>query len=195
MVQKKGRKTLVTTLVVIGVIVLVVAIIVAVRALSSKPTDTTSTTSTNDSPALTEEAEKTQKPSSTTTPEETTAQSTVDPATVSTVSIEPMSLNVSYIKGIGGFDYEVKRAPNGTKYVQFSSTKLVGTKCTDDVGSFASIIDSPTADESTTLAETATVDGTSYGLSLADPTCTSDPTLLQQYQSAFSEAFTLLKKM
>jgi hypothetical protein len=192
--QNKGRKKLFTALAIIGALLLIV---VAFWMLNNKPDDTSSdaaNTTDKDSPAISEEANKTDEPVKS-TPVETSTEPAIDPATVSTVAIEPMTVNVTYLKGVGGFDYEVLRTPSGTKYVQFSSSKLVGTKCTDDEGAFASIIDTPAANESATVAKTVTVDGTTYGLSLVDATCTSDAELLKQYQNAFSEPFHLLKKM
>jgi len=196
MVQTAGRKKLFTALAVLGALLLIVAIIIATKVMSnndsSVPTQNTAqdTPAVNDdkSPANTDEAAPAQ-------PEVSAEQPAIDPAKVATVAIEPMSIAVSYMKGVGGFDYEVLRTGSGTKYVQFSSTKLAGTKCTNDEGQFVSIIEKPSKDEATTLAKTTTVDGTEYGLSLADSTCTSDSALLKQYQDAFSGAFSLLKKM
>jgi hypothetical protein len=105
-----------------------------------------------------------------------------------------MQITVSYVKVNAGFEYYVMRTASGTQYVEFSSPELVGTKCTDDKGVFASIIESPSTNESTTLSKTTTVDDTKYGLSLADATCTKDPELLKQFQSSFSDAFSLLKR-
>lgn len=194
MVQKTGRKKLIAALAVIGVLVLVIAIVAVVKSKSSTDSSSSAETSQKDTPEISNESETTDTPQ-VTKPVETTAEPSVDPATLATVAIEPVSLVVSYVKGIEGFDFEVLRTPSGTKYVQFSTTKLTGTKCTDDKGQFASIIESPSSDENATLAKTTTVDGTTYGLSLADETCTSDSGLLKQYQNAFSEPFNQLKKM
>ena len=194
MVQKKGRKKLFTALAVIGALLLIVAVISVVKAMSNNEPSVPTQTSTQDTPSVsdTDESNSTDQPA---TIEPVAEQPAIDPETVATVAIEPMTITVSYLKGVGGFDYEVLRTGSGTKYVQFSSTKLAGTKCTDDEGQFASIIEKPSKDEATTLAKTTTVDGTEYGLSLADSTCTSDSELLKQYQDAFSGAFSLLKKM
>ena len=106
-----------------------------------------------------------------------------------------MSITVSYVKGVGGFEFEVHRTPSGTQYVDFKSSDLVGTKCTDDEGIFATILESPGSDEQATLTKTIKLDGTTYGLSLAATTCTSDTTKLSAYQQSFNDAFSLLKKM
>lgn len=189
MVQKKARKNLIATLVVVGALVLIVAIVAVVKAMSSSEPPASTETTKQETPEITDESETTD------TPTGEPLEPTIDPATVTTVAIEPLSITVSYLKGVGGFDFEVLRSANGTKYVQFSSARLTGTKCTDDKGQFASIIENPSADEAATLAKTTTVDGTAYGLSLADATCTTDSELLKQYQDAFSGAFSLLKKM
>jgi len=189
MVQKKARKKLIATLVVVGLLVLIIAVVVVVKAMSSSEPPAPTETTQQDTPEITDESETTDTPAS------EPSDPVIDPATVATVTIEPLSLTVSYLKGVGGFDFEVLRSANGTKYVQFSSNRLTGTKCTDDKGQFASIIENPSADEAATLAKTTTVDGTAYGLSLADATCTTDSELLKQYQDAFSGAFSLLKKM
>ncbi|UTX51629.1 hypothetical protein KI440_01615 [Candidatus Saccharibacteria bacterium TM7i] len=119
----------------------------------------------------------------------------LDPATLGTVDITPVSLTVSYVKGVGGFEYEVLRASGGRKYVELRNEKLIGTKCNDDVGVFVSIVEAPNESEKATISKTTDVDGVQYGLSVASPTCTSDPELLQQYQDAFSKPFGLLKKL
>lgn len=196
--QLKGRSKLGKILAVAGALVLVVVIaIVAFSLLSNRDTESdqavnngTQSTDEQDTPVDTPATDQPAEAPVTPAPE-----STVDPAQVATVDIVPMTIVVPYVKGVGGFDYEVLRTASGTKYVQFSSSKLVGTKCTDDIGQFASIIEKPSADEATTLAKTTTIDGVQYGLSLADATCTSDADSLKQYQTSFSDAFSLLKKM
>jgi cytoskeletal protein RodZ len=194
MVQKKGRKTLFTALAVLAVLLLIIAAVAVIKSVSTSKSSDSSSTAKKDTPAISDKANSTQKPASD-VPQDTTSQSAIDPSKVTAIDIEPMLITVSYMKGVGGFDFAVQRTASGTKYVQFSSSKLVGTKCTNDEGVFASILESPTADESSTLTKTTVVDGTTYGLSLADATCTSNPDLLKQYQDAFSEPFSLLKKM
>ena len=196
MVQKKGRRKLFTALAVLGTLLLIVTVIVVAKVMSNNDSSVPTQTTTQDTAAVNDDANngKTDEPA-TVKPETPAEQLAIDPDKVASVAIEPMSITVSYMKGVGGFDYEVLRTGSGTKYVEFSSTKLAGTKCTNDEGQFASIIEKPSKDEATTLAKTTMVDGTEYGLSLADSTCTSDSALLKQYQDAFSSAFSLLKKM
>lgn len=126
---------------------------------------------------------------------EETPASTIDPSTVSTVDIEPLEITVSYVRGVPGFGFLVQRTADGTEYVEFSSEEVAGTKCTDDTGVFASIIVSPSEQDGATITDEVTVDGTVYGLSLPDATCTSDEELFAQYQASFKDAFSLLAKI
>lgn len=126
---------------------------------------------------------------------EETPASTIDPATVSTVDIEPLEITVSYVRGVPGFGFLVQRTADGTEYVEFASEEVAGTKCTDDTGVFASIIVSPSEQDGATITDEVTVDGTVYGLSLPDATCTSDEALFAQYQASFKDAFSLLSKI
>jgi len=198
MVQKKGsRKKLYTAGAVLAVLLLFIGAIAVVKAVSHNKADPYATetpaTAPDDSPDPS--SPKVTTPQDTTTPGETSDDPVIDPATVNTIDIPPMSITVSYVKGIGGFQYQVHRTANGTQYVEFSSSDLAGTKCTNDIGVFASILESPEDDDSSALAKTTTVEGTKYGLSLADSTCTSNAQKLQAYQKSFSDAFSLLKKM
>jgi cytoskeletal protein RodZ len=200
MAQKKSRKKLYTALIVLAILLVVIGVIALVRGIAGngkndpyKQTTTQQTpdTSSNSQPSTTPDDNG--KNSPTTQPSTTTPK--IDPSTADTIDIPPMNITVSYVKGVGGFEYEVLRTANGTQYVEFRSTDLVGTKCTNDQGAFASILASPTDDESSTLSQKIEVGGTTYGLSLAGSNCTSNPDLLAKYQKSFSDAFTLLKKM
>ena len=193
---KTSKRTLVTALSVLVVLLVVIGAIALFRLNaeqdpyvaqeSSKSEDTSQDETPSDSSSGDDSAENTSQPDS---------QPTIDPSAVSTVDIVPMSITVSYVKGIGGFQYEVLRAANGTRYVEFRSASLVGKKCTNDMGTFASIIANPTDSESTGLAKTTTVEDVKYGLALADRTCTTDIAKLEAYQKSFSDAFELLKKL
>lgn len=206
MAQKKGKRTLVTTVSILVVLLVAIGTVALVKLVNPGKQDPylqqeTSSTSDNSTDSDTNTSDTSQNQTDETADADTSVsgdteeQSTLDPATVSTLDITPMSITVSYVKGIGGFEYEVLRANNGTRYVEFRSASLVGTKCTNDAGTFASIIANPTESERTALTKTTTVDGTLYGLSLADVTCTSDAGQLQKYQKSFSDAFSLLKKI
>lgn len=202
MVRKRSKRALYIVIGVLIALVFVVGIVVFAKTSNnetSKNADTSPSTDTTKTPDATtpSNSENDNNTSNETpdVPKDTTNTATIDPGQVSTIAIEPMLITVSYMKGIEGFDFQVLRNPNGTKYVQFSAPKLVGTKCTNDVGAFVSIIENPTADEAATLTKTTETDGKTYGLSLADATCTADAALLKQYQDAFSEPFSLLKKI
>lgn len=179
------------------VVVIVVAIIMVTQSMNTKTDPYKQTETINEAPDTTT-TDPVPDSTTDTTPDTTDPAnddtSTLDPATVSTIDVAPVGITVSYVKGVGGFDYLVQRTTNGTRYVEFRNESLAGTKCTGDEGPFASILVDPTTDESATLAKKITVEGTVYGLSLAAATCTSDPGLLKQYQDSFSSAFSLLKK-
>jgi len=117
------------------------------------------------------------------------------PSQVNTIDVPPLNITVSYKKGVGAFEYEVLRTTNGTKYVEFRSQAVAGTKCTDDQGAFASILVNPSADETATLTTQVTIESDIYGLSLASDSCTGDLDQLAKYQTAFRDAFGLLKKI
>lgn len=202
MVQKKGRRTLVTTLSILAVLLVAIGTVALIRVLSPgkqdpyvQPETSNTSDSSNSSDGTAANPDEGDTPVSSDGAGQSGQEPALDPATVATIDIVPMTITVSYVKGIGGFEYEVLRANNGTRYVEFRSSRLVGTKCTNDAGTFASILANPTESERTTLAKTTTVDGVVYGLSLADTTCTSDAEKLQAYQKSFSDAFSLLKKI
>lgn len=195
MAHKRGKRTLIIVLSILAVLLVVVGVVALISAMNpseSDPYKATSTTETINETDTTTEPE----PVETTEPEETnTEEVTIDPATVSTIDITPMAITVSYVKGIGGFSFQVYRSADGTRYVEFSTEELAGTKCTDDTGVFASILEDPKDETSGTLDQKVTVDGTLYGLALPSDTCTNDASLLEEYQTSFSDAFPLLKKM
>lgn len=199
MVRIKGKqRTYIIAGAVIALLIVIVGIALIVNGLNSDKKDPYKQVETTNIQEETTPADSSDDTSKTTTVDDKTEEdetSTVDPATLATVDIEPMGLTVSYVKDAGGFEFYVLRTASGTQYVEFSSPELVGTKCTDDKGVFASIIEDPSANDSSTLSKTTTVDGTKYGLSLADATCTKDPDALKKYQSAFTDAFSLLKKI
>ena len=179
------RKHLITIGIVI-LIVIVAGIVVATRQ-AAVPKDEIDT-----------------KPPATTQPRESDTESrvevkdepvsTIDPATLSSVDIQPFGITVSYETGIPGFEYTIHRSANQTEYVDFSSAELIGTKCTNDTGIFASITKNPSSDEDKTLLISMTkVGNDSYGLSLPESTCTSNVQLFEQFQASFKDAFGALK--
>jgi len=201
MVQKKGRRTWITALAVLLILLAVIGTIALIRGLNSGKADPyaqngdSSSTNSSDNDTQKQETNTDTQKDTDTKKDDSGSEPALDPSTVSTIDIAPMEITVSYVKGTGGFQYEVLRTSNGTRYVEFRSADLVGTKCTNDVGTFASILANPTDTESATLTKTTTVDGVKYGLSLEGSTCTSNQEKLQAYQKSFSDAFSLLKKM
>jgi len=198
MVKNKGKRSLIIAISIAGILLIAIIVAIVLRSLGASSSDpyveNGGTTNTTEQSTATPD-ENNASDSTVPETETTTPESTVDPATLTFVDIVPMSISVGYVKGVGGFEYEILRAQNGTRYVQFSSPELVGTKCTNDAGVFASVLASPTEAESSTLAKTVKVEDITYGLSLAGSTCASDTAKLQQYQKAFRDGFSSLKKL
>lgn len=194
----RGNPGIKTTLIVLAVLLLVIAAISFWRyglfgdsSDNNKNTDT-SQESTNDTITYEEDSssDETNTPPVTDTGDET---STPDPNLFSSLSIESVGVDVYYSKGTPGFSYNVLRTPSGTTYIEFQSEELIGAKCTDDQGVFASIIKNPSSSESQTVTATTKVGVDEYGLSLASNTCTGDLTLLEKYQTAFKNGFSSLR--
>lgn len=192
MAKGQGKTGLIVTIVVLGLTVLIVGAIAfwqnANRESDQKAADSTETTSqeetATDTPAKTEQTD---------TP---TPVADVDPATLSSVDIEALNITVFYTKGLPGFEYEILKTADKTQYIQFTAPQLVGTKCTDDNGSFAAIVKNPSSQENqSTISATTKVGNDTYGLSLAGKNCTPDEALLDQYQTAFINGFSSLKAM
>src|SRR5690606_9516592 len=115
---------------ILGVLLVAIGTVAVIRALSSDKADpyivrdeSSQTSSTSDE-AVTqtetsnESSSSVPDPSGATSSEEDAA-STIDPSTVNTIDIVPMDITVSYVKGAGGFEFEVLRTPNGSQYVEF----------------------------------------------------------------------------
>lgn len=190
MARMRSRKGLIVTAIVLGIVLLAVGAIVLKRNVSQPSKVVTTDTS---KPAVTTSTKDTTTQSS---PADSTASTTstpaVDPASLKSIAIEPLGVSVFYTKGTPGFEYTVLKTANKTQYVQFTSSDLVGTKCTDDQGAFASILKNPSADELQTTSQTVKVGNDTYGLSLASDSCTGDTTLLATYQDGFKNGFSSL---
>lgn len=189
--KPRGNAKLIITILVLAITLLVVGLVVTLQnqpeaADTSIDTPETVDETPQETPNESEEKPVEQEPDPT---------PTIDPELASSLDIEPMGITVFYVRGIPGFEFVIERTANGTEYVQFSSPKLVGTKCTDDDGVFASIIKNPSTTEAQSLSATTSVADDTYGLSLADATCTGNPALLSEYQEAFADAFSLLEAM
>lgn len=201
MVQNKRKRTLIAALAVLLVLLVAIGTVAFIRVLNAGKedpylqTDTSSVETPNDTASDQQTKPDTQEEPTQDTQTDEEDEPKLDPATVGTVDISPMEITISYVKGVGGFEYQVLRTSNGTRYVEFRSAELVGTKCTNDEGKFASILADPNETESATISKTTTVEDTKYGLSLEGAACTSNKDKLESYQKSFSDAFSLLKKM
>lgn len=197
MARNKKKRSLIIVVIILAVLLVTISAIAILNAMKGKEKDPftqkeQSTSSTSDTKDTTDSSKPSTDDTKTDTPDSDADK--LDPATVATITVEPMGLIVSYVKGAGGFSYEVSRTTDGRRLVSFSSEELVGTKCTDDAGVFVSILQSPNENEKATVSKTVDVDGVTYGLSIASNTCTSDSASLKAYQDSFSRAFSLLKK-
>lgn len=209
MVKRKNMRRRNTTLAIIIVLVVAIGTVALIKAFNTEQDpyrDTVSTqqeeqgdVTSGDSTSKTEPQPAAQGDTAgataSTDPKDASKDPAPAPETVRTIDIPPISLTVSYVRGIEGFEYEVLRTAAGTQYVEFRGESLIGTKCTDDKGAFATIIVSPDSTEGSALNKVITLDGTKYGLSLSASNCTKDTTKLEQYQKSFSDAFGLLKKL
>ncbi len=187
MAKGQGKTGLIVTIIVLALTLGVVSAIVIYQNVN-RPVDTTTADTQN------EEAET---PAESTTeeeqPEPEPEQPNDGPGDMKSIDVEPMSIKVYYGEGTDGFEFLVKRANGGTQYAEFSTDALVGTKCTDDQGIFATIVEDPsTSEQQTTADQTVSVDGMTYGLLLASDSCTSNPQLLATYQDAFRQGFGFL---
>ena len=191
MVKSQGKNKLIVAIVVLVVLLLVVGGIYA-RAVSQNNSETSKdTTQSAESSADTPSTDTEMTDQETVTPE----VSPVDPETLDSIAVEPLGVNVFYTKGTPGFDFQVKRAADGTQYADFSSTDLVGTKCTDDQGVFVSIVKNPASGEDTLISETMKLGKDTYGLTMSGAGCTNNADLLSQYQSGFKNGFSSLTSL
>lgn len=193
MARLRSKTGLFVTIVILGIVLVIVGAIV----LTKKPQDT-STTTTTDTSKTTSPAKdtttETDAANESSTPTQTPV-TTVDPETLTSIDIEPLGITVFYSKGTPGFEFSVLKTADQTQYVEFTSSDLVGTKCTDDQGAFASIIKNPSSNEAQTTSQTVKVGNDTYGLSLASAGCTSNADLLNQYQEGFKNGFSSLKAL
>lgn len=193
MARIRSKTGLFVTIVVLAIVLVIVSAMVLTKkpeeatithtAETSKNASTTKDTTT-ETDAANESTSPTQAP-----------VTTVDPETLTSVDIEPLGITVFYSKGTPGFEFEVLKTADQTQYVEFTSSDLVGTKCTDDKGAFASIIKNPSTSETQTTAQTVKVGDDTYGLSLASAGCTGNVDLLNHYQDGFKAGFSNLKAL
>ena len=195
MAQGLGNKKIVIAIIIAAILLVVATIVIIVQQVNRDNTEQTVETSQQTEKEVEQEEVAKSEAEKDAEKETTTPATALDPSTVSTIDIQPLELTVSYVKGVPGFEYQILRTAQGTKYAELTNEDLKGTKCTDDTGVFASIIVNPGEAEAPTLDAKTVVDGVTYGLSLASNTCTNNQELLDKFQSSFSSAFPLLKKM
>jgi len=195
--QEKRMKGVKAAVIVLAVLLIVVAIISVWRyALNGSNTNesnditTSETTNTQDNSDIATGNIPDGQIGSDNEPDSTPAP---DSASFSSIVISPLNIEVFYSKGIQGFQYMVLKTGSGTQYVEFSSESLIGTRCTDDRGAFASIIKNPSSSENQTTTVSTKIGNDIYGLSLASDTCTNNAELLDEYQASFKAGFGSLR--
>ncbi|MEO6109862.1 MAG: hypothetical protein ABIP50_02535 [Candidatus Saccharimonadales bacterium] len=195
MAKGQNRTGLIVTIVVLGLTLAIVSTIVILNGLNKpKVEETTSKTDSSKTEPTTTTTDSDK--GATTTPATTKPAPSVDPSTLSSIDVDPLKITVFYTKGAGALEYSVKRTADRTQYVEFSAPGLVGTKCTDDAGVFASIIENPASTEdNTSIVQKTTAGDKTYGLTLAGTNCANDQELLATYQTAFKNGFSSLKVM
>lgn len=193
MARIQSKRGLIVTIIIVVIVLLVAGAAVLTRKSNQASITPATDTSKNAAPTkdTTTETDVTDAPSSTTQ----TTTPAVDPATLTSIDVAPLGVTVFYSKGTPGFEFTVLKTADQTQYAQFTSSDLVGTKCTDDQGAFASIIKNPSANEAQTTSQTVKVGNDTYGLSLASAGCTGNPDLLTQYQTGFKNGFASLKAL
>lgn len=195
MARTQGKTGLIVT---IGVLVIALLIfgVIALAKNAQKTTPAPSTDTSKQVPGTTKDATSTETDATDTPAKDSSTVPVADPSTLSSIDVAPLGMTVFYTKGIPGFDFAVKKTADKTQFAEFSSSDLVGTKCTDDVGLFATIIKNPSSNEDqATISQTVKLGSDTYGLSLAGKGCTSDASLLDQYQTAFKNGFSSLKSL
>jgi len=186
MVKTQGKKKLIVTVIALAVVLLVI-VGIYVRAASMTESETSKEMTGSSDTSVDTTATKPEK-----TDEEklTTDVAAVDPETLTSIAVEPLGVTVFYSKGTPGFDFQVNKAADGTQYADFTSNDLVGTKCTDDQGIFASIVKNPTAGgEDAFISEKVKIGENTYALTLSGAGCTNNTDLLNQYQAGFKAGF------
>ena len=190
----QGKKRFIITSSLLGLTILVVGGIILFQRTSSSDKTNSITTTAPSSSAAKPETTATASPAAAAAPKSDALP--VDPLTLSSVDVSPLGVVVFYTKGIHGFNFEIKKTDSKTQYAEFSAPELIGTICTDDNGTFASIIKNPTSTEDqATITATTKLGNDSYGLSLSGKSCTANQTLLTQYQTAFMNGFASLKAL
>ena len=192
--REKRPNSLKTTFIVLAILLAIIAVIAVWRyALTGDTADNMADPIPESSEQETSGTNTQDGTASNPAVDETPTAPEPDPATFSSIVIESENIELYYTKGIPGFEYRVLRTSSGTTYIEFATEGLIGTKCTDDDGVFASVIKNPSETEAQTVTTITKVGDDSYGLSLASDTCTGDAKLLGEYQAAFKSGFGSLR--
>ena len=111
MVQNKGKRKLITALAVLVLLLIIIGAIAWIKVASQNkadpyaaknPTSTTNESADDSSKDVKQETDLA-NPETNTDTGNTSTDPALDPATVSTVDIAPMTITVSYVKGAGSF--------------------------------------------------------------------------------------------
>ncbi|MBC7564702.1 hypothetical protein H7100_00505 [Candidatus Saccharibacteria bacterium] len=189
----KSKKGLLVAVAIVAAVLLVIGAVALTKKTSTSPS--VSSDSAKNVPLIKDTTTETDATDTESTTKNDTKPVKTNPDTLTSVDITPLGATVFYAKGTPGFEFEVLRTVDKTEYVQFTSPDLIGTKCTDDKGAFATILKNPSATESQTTSQTVTVGNDTYGLSLSSAGCTGNVELLTQYQDGFKSGFMNLKAL
>lgn len=173
--------------VVVGVALLTGGVLLLRHPKSSDQT-TASSSNTSVSSKKTDAAKKT-------TDTDTTKVSTPtapDPSTIKQLEIAQLNVVLGYSNTLPGMSYSIGKTTAGTTYVQLANDQLIGDKCTDDEGVFATILKDPSSTDNTTVSTTVKVGNDTYGLALPSDACTADQDLFDQYQTSMKQNFPFL---
>jgi len=118
-----------------------------------------------------------------------------DPSTIKQLHIAQLGLVIDYANTLPGMSYSIGKTTAGTTYVQLSNTQLIGDKCTDDDGVFATILKDPTVTDSVTVSMVTKVGDVTYGLALPSGACTGNLALFNQYQASMKQDFSFLRSV
>ena len=188
------RKKLIITIIVLAAMLVLIAVGVALLLRPNKLPSQVSAPNTSKQTAPNKDTTNV-TPSDAATISTSSTGPAADPQSLKSIDIQPLAITVFYSKGTPGFEYSVLKTADKTQYVQFTSPNLVGTKCTNDQGAFASIIKNPSSNETQTVNQIVKVGSDTYGLSIASAGCTGNSDLLTLYQTGFKNGFSNLKSL
>lgn len=192
MASRSGQKT---KLIVTAIALLVtIGVVTAIVWWAQHERQTDTSIQQEDNSQVAQEPTPDPTPSPAPDPGDNQPTSNVNQENAEELVIEPLNIVMYYDKDLLGFEYHILRTAEGTQYIEFSTERLIGNKCTNDKGVFASFIKNPSTEEDrSTLSQETEVNGDTYGLSLTGESCASDLSLLETYQKGLSDYFSLLK--